>query len=75
MLLQDAQPLLGGDLQARLASRPATAEELDALGLNSSETHHDLMIGTDSMRLIGACADGSEVVIMENGMFVDAALE
>ncbi len=50
------------------------AEELDALGLNSSETHNDLMIGTETMKVIGTCADGSEVVIMENGMFVDDVL-
>jgi aminopeptidase len=52
-----------------------SAEELDALGLNSSETHNDLMIGTDTMQVIGTCADGSEVMVMENGMFVDAVLE
>jgi aminopeptidase len=51
-----------------------SAEELDALGLNSSETHIDLMIGTDTMQVIGIRADGSEVVIMENGMFVEAVL-
>lgn len=50
-------------------------EELAALGLNSSDTHEDLMIGTETMKVIGTCADGSEVVIMENGMFVDAVLE
>ncbi|MBE2234607.1 MAG: aminopeptidase [Anaerolinea sp.] len=49
-------------------------EELDALGLNSSETHNDLMIGAATMQVIGTCADGSEVVIMENGMFVDTVL-
>ncbi len=51
-----------------------SAEELDALGLNSSETHNDLMIGSDTMQVIGTCADGSEVMIMEDGMFVDAVL-
>jgi hypothetical protein len=30
------------------------------------------MIGAETMQVIGACADGSEVLIMENGMFVDA---
>jgi len=51
-----------------------SAEELDALGLNSSETHIDLMIGTETVQVIGTCADGSEVLIMEDGKFVDAAL-
>ncbi len=50
-------------------------EELDALGLNSAETHSDLMIGTETMQVIGTCADGSEVLIMDDGMFVDAVLE
>jgi aminopeptidase len=49
-------------------------EELDALGLNSSDIHIDLMIGTETMQVIGTCADGSEVMIMEKGMFVDAVL-
>jgi len=52
-----------------------SAEELDALGLNSSDTHVDLMIGAETMQVIGTCADGSEVLIMENGMFVDAVLD
>ncbi len=51
-----------------------SADELEAIGLNSSFSHEDLMIGTDTMQVIGVCADGSNVVIMENGMFVDAAL-
>lgn len=46
-----------------------SAEELAALGLNSSDTHNDLMIGTDTMRVIGLCADGREVLIMEDGRF------
>ena len=51
-----------------------SAEELDALGLNSSDTHEDLMIGTTTMKVIGTCADGSEVLIMDNGMFVDEVM-
>lgn len=47
-------------------------DELAALGLNHSDTHEDLMIGTDTMQVLGDCVDGSQVVIMENGMFVDA---
>jgi leucyl aminopeptidase (aminopeptidase T) len=44
------------------------------LGLNSSDIHIDLMIGTETMQVIGTCVDGSEVMIMEKGMFVDAVL-
>jgi hypothetical protein len=32
------------------------------------------MIGTPTMRVIGLCADGSEVTVMENGKFVEAAV-
>lgn len=49
-------------------------EELDAMGLNNSDAHQDLMIGTDSMTVIGICADGSEVLIMQDGMFTDEVL-
>lgn len=46
-------------------------EELEAMGVNSSDTHQDLMIGTSVMKVVGICADGSEVLIMNHGMFVD----
>lgn len=49
-------------------------EELDAMGVNWSDTHDDLMIGTATMRVSGTCADGSEVLIMEKGQFVDEVL-
>lgn len=45
-------------------------EELRRLGANQADAHVDMMIGTPAMRLTGLCADGSEVVIMENGSFV-----
>ena len=45
--------------------------DLEAMGVNSSDTHQDLMIGTEAMQVIGICADGHEVQIMKNGMFVD----
>lgn len=51
-----------------------SAEEVEALGLNSSDAHQDLMIGTAAMTVIGICADGSEVLIMQDGMFTDAVL-
>ncbi len=48
--------------------------ELEALGVNSSDAHQDLMIGAETMKVIGICADGHEVLIMENGMFLDDVL-
>jgi aminopeptidase len=39
-------------------------------GVNESDTHCDLMIGTPTMDVIGHCADGSQVTIMERGEFV-----
>lgn len=45
--------------------------EREAAGINDSDTHCDLMIGTPTMRVIGICADGSEVTIMQDGQFVD----
>jgi aminopeptidase len=44
--------------------------ERETAGINDSDTHCDLMIGTPTMRVIGICADGSEVTVMENGQFV-----
>lgn len=49
-------------------------EELRALGINESAEHSDFMIGTESMRVLGTCADGSTVTIMENGQFTAAVL-
>jgi aminopeptidase len=43
---------------------------LRALGVNKADAHLDVMIGTETLRLTGLCADGSEVVIMEDGCFV-----
>lgn len=49
-------------------------EELYRLGMNKSDTHLDVMIGTPTMRVIGIRADGSETRIMENGQFVSAVV-
>ncbi|MCB0235246.1 MAG: aminopeptidase, partial [Anaerolineae bacterium] len=49
-------------------------DEVEALGLNSSDAHEDLMIGTDTMDVIGTRADGSEVTIMAKGQFTDEVL-
>ncbi len=46
-----------------------TAEELYAEGLNHSDTHVDFMIGTSDLSIIGTRADGSEIVVFENGNF------
>lgn len=49
-------------------------QELDELGVNRSDTHVDLMIGTDTMKVLGFCEDGRQVVIMEDGQFTDEVL-
>lgn len=48
----------------------ATNEELAAKGINDSLTHVDFMIGTEDLSIIGVQADGTEVVVFENGNFV-----
>jgi aminopeptidase len=45
-------------------------DELQALGVNRADAHLDVMIGTPTLRLTGRCADGSEVLIMDQGSFV-----
>lgn len=47
-------------------------DELRGLGVNKADAHLDVMIGTATMRLTGLCADGSEIVIMEDGQFTQA---
>ena len=44
------------------------------MGVNQAETHVDFMIGTPTLRVIGVCADGSEVAIMEDGRFAAAVV-
>ncbi|MFI3164427.1 MAG: aminopeptidase [Bacillota bacterium] len=46
------------------------AEKLFFQGLNDSLAHVDFMIGSPDLKVMGKKADGSEVVIMENGNFV-----
>ena len=50
-------------------------EELRSLGVNKADAHLDVMIGNETMRLIGIREDGSEVVIMERGEFVPAVTQ
>lgn len=44
-----------------------TREELNAAGLNESNTHVDFMIGSDQMDIDGIKEDGSRVPIFRNG--------
>jgi aminopeptidase len=58
----------------------AGADALDAdarlaAGLNESDAHCDMMIGTPTMDVTGVCADGSEVVLMAQGEFVSAVVD
>jgi len=47
-------------------------DDLEEAGVNESDAHVDFMIGTRTMSVIGICADGSEVKIMQNGQFTTA---
>ncbi len=55
-------------------SKELNRDQLKALGVNFADTHLDFMIGTPTMRVTGHCADGSEVVLMTDGRFVDAVV-
>ena len=48
-----------------------TTEELLDLGLNYSSEHVDFFIGTSDLSIIAHLQNGQEVVIMENGNFVE----
>jgi aminopeptidase len=50
-------------------------EELRHLGVNKADAHLDVMIGNETMRLVGIREDGSEVIIMERGEFVPAVTQ
>jgi aminopeptidase len=41
-----------------------------AFGINASNAHEDLMIGTPTMQVTGLCADGSQLAVMRDGQFV-----
>lgn len=45
-------------------------EELSKVGVNRSQIHVDVMIGSATMNVYGICADGTTVTIMESGQFV-----
>lgn len=46
-----------------------TEEELEAHGLNRSDTHVDFMVGTEDLSITGRTWDGQEVAIFRNGNF------
>ncbi len=46
-----------------------TKEELSAMGVNDSLIHVDFMIGTHDLKIVGECADGSTVVVFQDGNF------
>jgi aminopeptidase len=48
-----------------------SSEQLRDMGVNGSDIHCDLMIGTETMKVIGLCADGREVLIMNQGRFTE----
>jgi len=48
---------------------PALGEESE-WSFNQSSIHVDFMIGTSDMRVVGTRADGSEVLVFENGDYV-----
>jgi aminopeptidase len=50
--------------------KDATNDELAAKGINDSLTHVDFMIGTKDLSIVGIQADGTQVVVFENGNFV-----
>ena len=47
-----------------------TEEELYAIGVNHADSHHDFMIGTDDLKIVGTTYDGREITVMEHGDFV-----
>jgi len=47
-------------------------DALAAFGLNNSDAHEDLMIGTNTMYVTGLCDDGTTVPVMRDGQFVIA---
>ena len=44
-----------------------TAEELREMGVNDSNIHVDFMIGSDDLKVVGICEDGSEFEIFKDG--------
>jgi aminopeptidase len=49
-------------------------DEQLAYGINKSDAHEDLMIGTPTMRVTGLCANGREVAVMREGRFVEEVI-
>ncbi len=51
-----------------------SSEEQAAAGVNKSDMHLDVMIGTATMDVTGLTADGREVAVMRQGQFTPEAL-
>ncbi len=47
-----------------------TQDEMKEAGANFSMIHCDFMFGSEDMKVVGTCSDGTKVVILENGDFV-----
>ncbi|MDR3086120.1 MAG: aminopeptidase [Christensenellaceae bacterium] len=45
-------------------------EELQARGINQSQTHNDFMIGSKDLSITGVRKDGSKIAVFEGGNFV-----
>ncbi len=57
-------------LEGYVGGEELNETECAAAGINKSDVHLDVMIGSNTLQITGVCADGSEVPIMENGRFV-----
>lgn len=58
----EAYPLVKG-------AENMTKDELKALGVNTSMTHVDFMVGSEDLEIIGITHDGREVPVFVNGNF------
>ena len=50
-------------------SEKMSEEQLRKLGMNSSSTHVDFMVGTSDLSIIGTTQDGEKITVFENGNF------
>jgi len=60
---------LGAGYSDVIKGEDRSSEALEAKGLNLSALHVDFMFGTEDMRCVATCADGSETEIFKNGSF------
>ena len=45
-------------------------EELQLLGMNTSQTHVDFMIGTRDLEITAVLKDGTDMVLMKHGKLI-----